>query len=987
MSFAAVPRRPARPPRGRRSPLVTTLAIMGALVLLLSLVANLWTEVLWFDQLGFRQVFTTMLLWQVVLFVLGAVLMAGAVASSLLIGYRSRTVYAPVDDEQAGLDRYRESLEPLRRLVLIALPAGLALFAGSALAQRWQTVLLFLNREPFGERDPQFGLDIGFFVFTLPLLRLATGFLTAVLVLALLAAVATHYLYGGIRLQARGARTTKSARRHIALLAAGLLLVQAGTYWLDRYSLLTVDGDLITGATYTGVNAVLPAKTILAMIAITVAILFVVPVVRGTWRLPIYGIALMVVAAIAIGAVYPALIQFATVRPSLQTKESPYLQRNIEATRAAYGLDQVQVEGYAPETIGQSQGLEEDAQTTASIRLLDPTVVAPTYRQLQRNKTYYNFPDSLDVGRYEIDGEVRDTVIAVRELDLAGLGANQRNWVNDHTVYTHGFGVVAAYGNQRAPDGDPAFFQSGVPSTGALGEYEQRIYFGEMSDQFSIVGGPEGTEPRELDFPTDDTGGSGQANNTFSGDGGPRMGDPLTRLLYAIKFRDQNILLSDTVNADSQILYDRTPRERVEKVAPFLTLDGDPYPAVVDGRVKWVVDAYTTTNAYPYSDLQPLEDATTDSLTSTTGGAVVTPQGEVNYIRNSVKATVDAYDGSVDLYAWDEDEPILKAWRSAFPGAVQPLSAIDGALMTHLRYPEDLFKVQREVLGRYHVTDPGEFFSGQDAWQVPEEPTARRAAAQQDTQDAAVNQPPYYLTLRMPGQEAPSFSLTSTYIPRSTSENRSNVLAGFLAVDADAGDRTGERAEGYGTLRLLQLPRNDTVAGPGQVQNEFDTDDAANELNIRRQGNASEVINGNLLTLPVGGGLLYVQPVYFRSKGADTSYPLLQRVLVAFGDEVGYAPTLQEALDQVFGGDSGADAGDAGTPGTDPSTEPPAQEQDAQARLTQALTDAGEALTESQEALAAQDFTAYGAAQQKLSDAVAAAQAAQDEISAGTTTP
>ena len=983
MSFAAAaPRRPARRPRGRRSPLVTTLVILGVLALLLSLVANVWTEVLWFDQLGFREVFTTILLWQVVLFVAGAALMAGAVASSLLVGYRSRPVYAPVDDEQVSLDRYRESLEPLRRLVLLALPAGLALFAGSALAQRWQTVLLFLNREPFGERDPQFGLDIGFFVFTLPLLRLATGFVTAVLVLSLMAAVATHYLYGGIRLQGRGARTTSTARRHIGLLAAALLLVQAGTYWLDRYSLLTVDGDLITGATYTGVNAVLPAKTILAMIAITVALLFLVPVVRGTWRLPVYGVALMVVAAIVIGAVYPALIQFATVRPSEQTKESPYLQRSIEATRAAYGLDAVEVESYAPETVGQSQGLAEDVDTTANVRLLDPAVVAPTYRQLQRVRAFYNFPESLDVGRYTIDGEVRDTVIAVRELDLAGLRANQRNWVNDHTVYTHGYGVVAAYGNQRAADGDPAFFQEGIPSRGELGDYEERIYFGEKSTQYSIVGAPDGATPRELDYPTDEGEGSGQANTTFEGDGGPVVGTGLNRLLYAVKYRDQNILLSDTVNPQSQILYDRTPRDRIEKVAPFLTLDGDPYPAVVDGRVKWIVDAYTTTNAYPYSDLQPLEDATADSLTGTTGGAVVAAQGEVNYIRNSVKAIVDAYDGQVDLYAWDEDDPILKAWRSAFPGVVQPMSAIDGELMGHLRYPEDLFKVQREVLARYHVTDPGELFSGQDAWQVPEEPTSRRGAS---SQEPPVNQPPYYLTLAMPGQDEAAFSLTSTFIPRAATGDSNNVLTGFLAVDADAGTQAGERADGYGTLRLLQLPRNNTVAGPGQVQNEFDTDDAANELNIRRQGNASEVINGNLLTLPVGGGLLYVQPVYFKAKGVETSYPLLQRVLVAFGEEVGYAPTLDEALDQVFGGDSGANAGDAGTPGEGDGGTPPV-EQDAQQRLDQALTAAGEALTASSEALAAQDFAAYGEAQDALAAAIADAQAAQEELT-GTAEP
>jgi hypothetical protein len=963
--------------------------ILAVLGLLLSLVANLWTEVLWFDQLGFRQVFTTMLLWQVLLFVVGAALMAGAVFASLLVGYRSRPVYAPVDDEQAGLDRYRESLEPLRRLVLVALPAGLALFAGSALSQRWQTVLLFLNREPFGERDPQFGLDIGFFVFTLPLLRLVTGFLTAVLVLALIAGVATHYLYGGIRLAGRGARTTPAARRHIGLLAAVLLLVQAGTYWLDRYSLLTTDGDLLTGASYTGVNAVLPAKTILAMIAVTVALLFVVPIVRGTWRLPLSGVALMVVAAIVIGAVYPALIQFATVRPSQETKESPYLQRNIEATRAAYGLDTVEVETYSPETQGDRNGLAEDALTTASIRLLDPALVSDTFRQLQRSRGYYNFPDSLDVGRYAIDGEVRDTVIAVRELDLGGLSENERNWVNDHTVYTHGFGVTAAFGNQRSADGAPAFFQQGIPSRGELGDFEQRIYFGEKSQQFSIVGGPDGADPRELDYPTDDTEGSSRAEYTFEGDGGPVVGDPLTRLLYAIKFRDQNILLSDSVNPESQILYDRTPRERVKKVAPFLTLDGDPYPAVVDGRVKWIVDAYTTTNAYPYSDLQPLEDATADSLTGTTGGAVVAAQGEVNYIRNSVKATVDAYDGSVELYAWDEEDPILKAWRSAFPEAVQPLSEIDGELMSHLRYPEDLFKVQREVLARYHVTDPGEFFSGQDRWQVPEDPTNRATEAAQAAQGEPQNQPPYYLTLRMPGQEQPAFSLTSTFIPRATSQNRSNVLSGFLAVDADAGNEAGERAEGYGTLRLLQLPRDETVAGPGQVQADFNSEPTVQiDLNRLREGN-SDVVLGNLLTLPVGGGLLYVQPVYVKSTEGSTSYPLLRKVLVAFGGDIGYADTLDEALDQVFDGDSGADAGDAETDGEEPTPDPDGDPgtQDAQQRLTQALDDASQALTDSAAALAAQDFAAYGEAQAALTEAIEAANAAQEELTAATAAP
>ncbi len=948
---------------------MTVSLVLGGLLLVLSLVAELWTEVLWFDQLGFRQVWTTRLLWQSLLFVLGGALMALAVASSLLIGYRSRPVYAPVDEEQASLDRYRESLEPLRRLVLLALPLGLALFAGSAASQQWQTVLLFLNRTPFGTRDPQFDLDIGFFVFTLPFLQFVTGFLTAVLVLALIAGAATHYLYGGIRLQGRGPRTTEAARRHLALIAAALILVQAASYWLDRYGLLTVDGELITGASYTGINAVLPAKTILAMIAVVVAVLFLVPLFTAGWRLPISGLVLMLVAAVALGGIFPALMQQLTVRPSLQTKESPFLERNISATRTAYGLDEVQVQTYEPSLTGERNALAQDAQTTASIRLLDPAMVSPAFRQLERNKQYYNFSDPLDVDRYDIDGESRDTVIAVRELDLGGLSAGQRNWINDHTVYTHGFGVVAAYGNQRQADGEPDFFQQGIPSEGEIGQYQPRIYFGERSPSFSIVGAPEGSPPRELDFPSDEGETTGQSNNTFAGSGGPMVGTAVNRFLYAIKFRDQNILLSDTVNPASQILYDRSPRDRVQKVAPFLTLDNDPYPAVVDGEVVWILDGYTTTSAYPYSDLQPLGQATADSLTARSD-AVIAQLGEVNYIRNSVKATVSAYDGSVDLYAWDEQDPILKAWSKVFPDAVQPMSAIDAELMSHLRYPEDLFKVQREVLGVYHVTDPAEFFSGQDYWQTPSDPT---------TSGDDVNQPPYYLTLQMPGQDESSFSLTSTYIPRSTSENVSNVLTGFVAVDADAGGEAGRRAEGYGTIRLLKMPKNRAVAGPGQVQNDFNAAPSVQTgLNLLRTGN-SEVKLGNLLTLPVGGGLLYVQPVYVQSK-EGTSYPLLQKVLVAFGGDIGYADTLDEALDQVFGGDSGATAGDAGTGPVEEGdgTEPAAT--DAQARLDQALTDASAALTTSREALVNNDFTAYGEAQDALAEALGRATEAQAEI-------
>ena len=990
MTFSSDPR-VSRPVlrRRKRSPLVPTLVVLGVLVVALALFAEVWTEYLWFNQLGFTGVYRTRLLTQVLLFVLGGAVMAAAVAASLSFAYRSRPVYAPVSPEQQSLDRYRESLEPLRKVVLVALPLGLGLFAGSAAAQQWQTVLLWLNRVPFGTTDPQFGIDVGFFVFTLPFVRFALGFLTAVVVLAGLAGAATHYLYGGLRLQGGGEKTTRAARVHLALMAGLLVLLQAASYWLDRYSQLIDDDGRFTGAGYTGVNAVIPARGILAGIALITALLFIATAFSGSWRLPAIGVGLLVVSAIAVGGIFPAVVQQFQVRPSEQVEETPYIQRNIEATRAAFGLQDVEEISYAAEREAERGALREDAQTAASIRILDPAVVPPAFRQLQQGRQYYGFPDALDVDRYDIDGESRDAVVAVRELDLSGLADNARSWVNDHTVYTHGFGVVAAYGNQRQPSGEPAFFQQGIPSTGELDVEQPRVYFGERSPVFSIVGAPEGALEQELDYPDDDAP-NGQQNTTYEGDGGPRVGEPFNRLMYAIKFRDQNIVLSDTVNAESQILYERHPRERVEKVAPFLTLDGNVYPAVVDGRVVWIVDGYTTSDAYPYSELEPLGDATMTSLTATSQAVVALRQREVNYIRNSVKATVDAYDGSVTLYAWDDQDPVLQAWTKVFPDAVQPMSEIDGELMSHLRYPEDLFKVQRQVLSRYHVTDASAFYSQQDFWRTPNDPTSTENVAQ----------PPYYLTLQMPGQETPAFSLTSSYIPLATGENVRNVLTGFVAVDAEAGDADGERREGYGQMRLLQLPRSSVVPGPGQVQNDFNANPRVSQaLNLLRQGE-SDVLNGNLLTLPVGGGLLYVQPVYVQSAG-ETSYPLLQRVLVSFGDEIGFAETLDEALDQVFGGDSGAEAGDAGAegesdpaegeqpaePGTPVEPEEPTDPQapapvdsSAQARLNQALQDANAAIQEGQAALADGDFTEYGAAQERLQQAIQEALEAEAEL-------
>ncbi|PIE26161.1 MAG: hypothetical protein CSA58_10900, partial [Micrococcales bacterium] len=825
--------------------------VLGAIVVVVTLLAEVWTDVLWFKQLGYTQVFRTRLVWQLLLFLFGGGLVAAAVAASLVFAYRKRPLYAPITMQQSGTERYRESIEPLRRLLSVAIPAGLGLFAGSAALAEWRTVLLFFNRQSFGTTDPQFGRDIGFYVFQLPFWEFLLGMVTAALVMSLIAASVTHYLYGGIRLSGRGAKVTPVARAHVGLLLAAVLVAQGASYWLARYTLLLEDNERITGATYTGIRAVLPTRTALAIIALLIAVLFVYAAFRGAWRLPALGVVLMLMSALVLGGLYPAAVEQFQVRPSALTLEPQYLQRGIESTRSAYGLDGVEHQGYRPESAGKAGALQEEAQTAASIRLIDPALVSPAFKQLQRIKQYYSFADSLDVDRYDIDGERRDTVIAVRELNIDGLPADQQTWVNLHTVYTHGYGVVAAYGNQREPDGSPKFFQKGIPTEGDLGEYEPRIYFGESLTQFSVVGAEEGSDPKELDYPADDEAGTGTVQNTFSGNGGPSIGNPINRLLYAIKFRDQNILLTDSINSKSQILYDRTPRDRVQKVAPFLTLDGDPYPAVVDGRVKWIVDAFTTSDRYPYSQLMPLGDATQDSLSATTT-SVATVRGEVNYIRNSVKAVVDAYDGSVDLYAWDEDDPVLKAWKSALPGVIKPMSEVSGPLMEHLRYPEDLFKVQRDIMARYHVSDARVFYQASDFWKVPNDPN----------DDNNNKQPPFYLTLRMPGQKAASFSLTTDLIPAGARGSSAEILTGFLAVDGDAGAEAGKRVDTYGTLRLLELPEGQRVAGPGQARNDFDADPVAREtLALLERGN-SNVLFGNLLTLPIADGMLYVQPVY-----------------------------------------------------------------------------------------------------------------------------
>ncbi|MFS0695305.1 UPF0182 family protein [Streptomyces nitrosporeus] len=939
--------RVGRPSRRVRT-LLMTLGVLAVLAMAFVMFAGFWTDWLWYRSVEYSSVFTTTLWTKIGLFLVFGLLMALAVGLNIWLAHRLRPPLSAMSLEQQSLDRYRMSVAPFKKWVLLAITALVGLIAGASASGQWRTWLMYVNGVPFGQKDPQFELDVAFYAFDLPWYRFLLGFGFAAAVLSLIAAALTHYLYGGLRITSPGARATGAATGHLSVLLGIFVSLKAVAYWLDRYGLAVKSSDFKatdnwTGLRYVDANAYLPAKTILFCIAVICAVLFFATLWRRTWQLPVIGFGLMVLSAILIGGLYPAIVQKFQVQPNEQAKEAEFIQKNIDATRDAYDIDDAKVDDYTgTSTTEDSAKLRAGADAAASYRVMDPNVVSPAFQQLQQKRNYYQFPKTLDVDRYKgADGKEQDTVIGLRELNLDGLP--KRNWINDHFTYTHGYGAIAARGTTTGtnPVGSPDFTESGLPTTGELDKgYEQRIYYGEKTEQYSIVGGPQ----KELDYEQD-----GEKTTSYKGDSGVSLSNAFNRAAYAVSFSEPQILYSGAIGDGSRILYNRTPKERVEAVAPWLTIDGDAYPVVVGKRIQWVVDAYTTTNGYPYASRTTLGDTTADSLT-TNQRAVVAQQNQVNYIRNSVKATVDAYDGTVKLYEWDTEDPVLKTWRKAFPGTVEPRADIPQDLMDHLRYPQDLFKVQRELLTRYHVEDPRQFYSGSDAWQVPDDPTNKEPGSV----------PPYYLSMKMPGQETQTFSLTTTFTPK----GRPN-LGAFMAVDADAASKD------YGTIRLLRV--TSTVKGPGQVQSELNGNDDVAEFVRNLKGTDSDIEYGNLLTVPLDGGFLYIEPVYTR--GGTQNYPLLRKVAASYGSKIVFENSLGEALNAVFG----VEDSDTPTPPTEPdepgdTTEPPAT---GDAALKKAIADAQKAYTAGEKALQEQDWEAYGKAQADLEAALKRAAAAQ----------
>src|SRR6478672_8179702 len=745
----------------RRSRILITVALAVVLLLLIGpRLVDAYVDWLWFGELGYRSVFTTQLVTKLVVFLVVWALVGSIVFGALALSYRTRLVFVPTTGPNDPVARYRTAVMSRLKLVGIGIPAVIGFFAGIVAQTYWERIQLFLHGGDFGIKDPQFGMDLGFYAFQLPFYQMVLGYLFVAVFLALIANLLGHYLFGGIRLSGRTGALSRSARIQLISLVGTLVLLKAIAYWFDRYALLsnTRSGKPFTGAGYTDINAVLPAKLILLAIALICAVAVFSAIVLRDLRIPAIGVVLLLLSSLIVGAGWPLVVEQISVKPNAAQKESEYISRSITATREAYGLTEKNVTyrdypGNAPAT---AQQVAADRATTSNIRLLDPTIVGPAFTQFQQSKNFYYFPDRL------ID--------------------NQRDWINRHFVYTHGNGFIASPANTvrgvandpNQNGGYPEFLASVVGANGSVispgpAPLDQpRVYFGPVvastPDDYAIVG--KNGNDREYDYETN----TETKNYTYSGTGGVPVGNWLARTVFAAKFAERNFLFSNVIGSNSKILFNRDPVQRVEAVAPWLTADTSVYPAIVNKRMVWIVDGYTTLYNYPYSELTSLSSAAVDSTEVALNRSL--PDKKVSYIRTSVRSTVDAYDGTVTLYAQDEKDPVLQAWMKVFPGTVKPKSDISPELQAHLRYPEDLFKVQRNLLAKYHVDDPVTFFSTSDFWDVPLDPNPT----------ASSYQPPYYIVAKdlAANDSSASFQLTSAM-----NRFRRDFLAAYISASSD----------------------------------------------------------------------------------------------------------------------------------------------------------------------------------------------------------
>jgi uncharacterized membrane protein (UPF0182 family) len=949
----------------RRPPRRWTLAVLLLAFLALAAVGSVsrfYTDLLWFQEIEKTSLFWGMLRTKLFIGLLAGLGTAAIVGVNLWMVERLAPRYGLTVVARPQVERARAVLSPYLRPLRIGIAAFLGLVVGLQASGLWQTFLQWRNRVPFGQRDALFNRDVGFYVFVLPFQRAVFGWLFTTLVLTTLLVAAGHYILGGIRPQAETNRIAAQAQSHLCVLLGLIVALKAWGYWLDKYQLLFSSRGVVAGASYTDVKAQLPALEVLFWVALICAGMFFWGARRGGLMVPLISIVLLAGVSLIMGGIVPAVFQRFRVEPQELARERPYIEKNLDATRKAFNLEQVDTKPFKASDDLTLKALSANRPTIDNIRLWDPEVLRPGVRNLQAIAQYYNFTD-VDVDRYPISGNRRQVMISVREVDPNGLAESARTWQNQHLAYTHGYGMVAVQVNTAATGGQPDFIVQGFARNDAIPVDQPRVYFGEPppnAPEFVVANSAQG----EYDAPSL----SGETNKLFNydGDGGVKLSDLARRLAFAVRFRDINLLISGNITNDSRLMFNRDVRDRVEKAAPFLQWDGDPYAVVVGGKMMYVRDGYTTSSNYPYAQRIDLGDAARRNELGSRG-----VEGIGNYVRNSVKAVVDAYTGKVTLYAFDDQDPILKAWQKAFPNLFAPSSDISPSLRAHLRYPEDLFSIQTWIYASYHIGNPDDFYSKEDFWALPDDRSGE-IRRQEDTGGLAaatsVKARPYYLLTKLPDRPTPEFVLVMPFTP-----NGKENMVSYLAAQADPDD--------YGKLTLFSLDRSRTILGPTQVNARIlATPAISSSLTLLNQ-QGSRAILSNLLIVPVDQSLLYVQPIFVQS-AAPNSFPLLQRVAVFYNNQVGYADTLTDAIAQVVSGQQPTPTppDDGGTPTPAPPTAP--GNQSVQSLLTQANNEYKAA----QDALADHDLAEYQSHIDRMGQLIQQALTAQGGGTTTTTT-
>ncbi len=908
----------AQTPGGRvtslRRPRLGLWILLG--FILLSLVGQavpLYTDWLWFQEVGYTAVFTTRLTVSGWLFLgLGA-----SVFVFLFVNLSVAARTAPPDvlwelEDQLGLPG-RAILEPLVRRLLLPVIAVLSFFAGARATGSWPTVLEYVNRVPFGHGDPLFGRDLSFYFFTLPFWRLLYGWSTALVAGTLVLVAAVYVLQRSLVLTARGPRLAAGARTHLLGLAALLLVLRGVGFWLDRFDLLFSPRGLVFGASYTDVHASLPVLQWLIVLAFLCAAACVFQMFRPGWRFLVAGLVVLVVLWVAGLGVAPALLQSYRVKPNELAFERPYIEHNIKMTRQAYALDQVVEKDFAAEDNLNPAALERNNLTIKNVRLWDHRPLLTTYGKLQEIRTYYKFRD-VDVDRYTVNGEYRQVMLSARELSYRDLPS--RGWINEHLTYTHGYGLVAGPVNRISQEGLPEFFVKDIPPavTGLPKVTRPEIYYGEVGNEYVFVR----TRSQELDYPSGDQ----NVYSRYDGRGGIPVDGFLRKAAFAARFGALTVLLSNDLGPESRVMIYRDIGARVQEAAPFLKFDRDPYLVVgADGRLVWMIDGYTTSDRYPYA----------------------TPVRGYNYIRNSVKATVDAFHGTVSYYIADPEDPVIRTYARAFPGLLRPLAEMPKDLQAHIRYPEDLFTVQARMYATYHMHEPQVFYNKEDLWVLPR--------LQQDGRDREMD--PYFTVMRLPGEPREEFVLLSGFNP----SGRDNMIALLVArMDPPY----------YGRIIAYAFPKQKLVFGPRNIQARINQDPVISQQISLWNQQGSRVITGHLLAIPIDQSLIYVQPLYLAA-AEQGALPELRRVVVAYGNQIAMEPTLEAALARIFGARVRGDE----APPARPAERAPGPSSPG-AAVSAGVQRAWEAWQRGQDALRRGDWAAYGQEQKRIEETLRA---------------